>query len=76
MRLVDWWRLSLFQTNAFSIKLHKIKSGWPTVYIEGPKAVIFRTILFFFSLKIDFVLENSALCSISSEFSELANISA
>ena len=39
----------------FSLILHTIKSGWSVVYIDGPtnKYCIF-------SLKIDFVLANSA----------------
>ena len=43
----------------FSIKLHTIESGWPIVYIEVSQATIFKKILFH-SLKINFVLANSA----------------
>ena len=36
----------------FSTKLHTIKSGWSIVYFEGLQVII--------SLKIDFILANSA----------------
>ena len=44
----------------FSIKLHTIKSGWSIVYIKGSQVIISKKYCFFLSLKIDFVLVNSA----------------
>ena len=44
----------------FSIKLYIIKTGWPIVYIEGSQVIIFKKNIVFLSLKIDFVLVNSA----------------
>ena len=32
--------LALFRPMEFSIELHKIKSGWSILYIEGPHVVI------------------------------------
>ena len=43
----------------FSIKFDIVKSGCSIVYIEGIQ-VIFPKNIIFFSLKIDFVLANSA----------------
>ena len=42
----------------FPIKFDTVKSGWPIVYIEGSQVIIVKNI--FLSLKIDFVLANSA----------------
>ena len=44
-----------FRPTEFSIKLHAIKSGWSSVYIEGSQVIISKKN----SLKIDFVLANS-----------------
>ena len=46
----------------YPIKVHKIKSGWSFVYIEGLQVIIIKkkTIIKLLSLKIDFVLANSA----------------
>ena len=41
-----------FQTNGISINLHKIRSGWSIVYIEGSQAIIAPKNIVFFSLKI------------------------
>ena len=43
----------------FSINLHTIKSGWSIVYIYGSHVIISKNIVFL-SLKIGFVLVNSA----------------
>ena len=43
----------------FSIKLHKIKSGWSIVYIEGAKVIFSKKYCIFF-FKDRFVLANSA----------------
>ena len=43
-----------------SIKLHAIKSGWSIVYMEGLQFMISKKNFVFHSLKIDFVLANSA----------------
>ena len=51
--------LALFRAMEFSIKLHTIKSGWSIVYIEGSQVIISKNIIFL-SLKINFVLANSA----------------
>ena len=44
----------------FSIKLHAINSGWSIVYIEAIQAIISKNNSVFLSLKIYFVLPNSA----------------
>ena len=45
----------------FSINSDKLKSGWSIVYIEGLQDVISKKIIiFFYSLKIIFVLANNA----------------
>ena len=44
----------------FSIKLHTIESEWSVVYIEGSQVIISKKNIVFLSLKIDFVLANSA----------------
>ena len=41
------------------IKFDTVKSGWPIVYIEGSQAIISKNVIFL-SLKIDFILANSA----------------
>ena len=41
------------------MKFDTVKSGWSTVYIEG-RWVMFSKKILFLSLKIDFVLANSA----------------
>ena len=46
--------LTLFRSMDFSIKLHTIKSGRPSVYIEGSKVIIFKKNVFL-SLAIDIV---------------------
>ena len=43
----------------FSIKLHKIKSGWSIEYTEGSHIILKKNSAFL-SLKIDFVLAHSA----------------
>ena len=43
----------------FSIKFYTVKSGWSIVNIEGLKVRISKNIIFL-SVKIDFVLANSA----------------
>ena len=43
----------------FPIKFDTVKSGWSIVYIEGSQIIIFKTIIIF-SLKVEFVLANSA----------------
>ena len=43
----------------FSIKFDTDKSGWSIVYIEGLQVTFFLK-LYFLSLKIEFVLANSA----------------
>ena len=52
---------SFFRPVKFSIKLHKIKSWWSIVYIEGSRVIISKEKNVFFSLKMDFVLANSAV---------------
>ena len=52
-------RLPNFRPMEFSIKLHTIKSGWLIMYIEGLQVKSSQNIVFL-SLKIDFVLANSA----------------
>ena len=46
----------------FPIKFDTVKSGWSIIFIEGSQVIIFRKILYYnvFSLKINFVLPNSA----------------
>ena len=39
------------------MKIHTVKSEWSIVYIEGPQVIFFFV---FLSLKMDFVLANSA----------------
>ena len=56
---VSIFRFNPFRTNDISIKLQTIQSGWSIVYIKGPQ-FIFSKNMIFLSLKIDFVLENSA----------------
>ena len=65
----------------FPIKLHAIKSGWSIVCIEGSQFIISKEILYFFPLKIHFVIANSAdpdknaaLCDISSGSSLFAKV--
>ena len=43
----------------FPIKLDTVKLGWSIVYIEGPQVITYKTYCIF-SLKIDFVLANTA----------------
>ena len=43
-----------------SINFDTDKSGWSIVYIEGLQITISKKILYFLSLKIEFVLANSA----------------
>ena len=43
-----------------SIKIYTTKSGWSLVYIEGPQVILSKYYQIFFSLKMDFVLANSA----------------
>ena len=43
----------------FSIRFDTVRSGWSIVYIEGPQVIISKKIVFL-SLKIDFILANSA----------------
>ena len=43
----------------FPLQFDTVKSGWSIVYIEGSQVIISKNILFF-SLKVDFVLANSA----------------
>ena len=51
--------LTLFRPMEFSTKLHTIKSRWSIVYIKGSKVIISKDIIWL-SLKIKFVLANSA----------------
>ena len=51
--------LTLFVPIEFSIKFVTVKSGWSILYIEGSQVIIPKNIVFF-SLKIDFILANSA----------------
>ena len=51
--------LSLCVPIEFPVKLDTVKSGWPIVYIEGSQAIISKNVIFL-SLKIDFILGNSA----------------
>ena len=53
--------LTLFKPMEFSIKLHAIKSGWSIVHIEGDRLYFpKKKKKLFTSLKINFVLPNSA----------------
>ena len=56
-----WESLTHFGPMEFSIKLHvhTIEAGWSIAYIEGSQVMISKNIVFL-SLKIDFVLVNSA----------------
>ena len=44
----------------FSIKLDTVKLGWSIVYTEGSQVIISNFFFLFLSLKMDFVLANSA----------------
>ena len=52
--------LTFFGPMEFPIKFETFKSGWSIVYIEGSEAIISKKKKKFLSLKIDFVLANSA----------------
>ena len=43
-----------------SIKLDTVKLGWSIVYIEGSQVIISKKCIIFLSLKMNFVLANSA----------------
>ena len=53
-------RLTHFRPMEFSIKLHTIKSGWLIIYTEGLQVKISKKKIVFLSLKVYFVLANSA----------------
>ena len=50
--------LALLRPMEFSIKFDTIKSGWFNVYFKWSQVTVSKTV--FLSLKIDFVLANSA----------------
>ena len=51
--------LSILRPMEFSIKFNTVKSGWSIIYIEWLQAIISK-IITFLSLKINFILANSA----------------
>ena len=52
--------LTLLRPMGYSIKFDTVQSGWSIVYIEGFQVIISKKNIIFLSLKIDFVLANSA----------------
>ena len=51
--------LTPFRPTEFLIKYDTVKPGWSIIYIEGSQVIIFKNIIFL-SVRIDFVLVNSA----------------